>query len=97
MHSLLTHTLNIIINTDTTDRHVHVCHHLSTSGAVVQCVRKLKTSTWWDEHLTGDNVEFLKREVTEEYSELTAAKLNPLKDEPWPRHQWEERESRSSS
>ncbi|GAA6066695.1 39S ribosomal protein L3, mitochondrial [Tachysurus ichikawai] len=64
------------------------------SGAVVQCVRKLKTSTWWDEHLTGDNVEFLKREVTEEYSELTAAKLNPLKDEPWPRHQWEEQSRR---
>lgn len=55
-------------------------------------MRTVKTSTWWDEHLTADNVEFLKREVTQEYNELTAAQLNPLKDEPWPRHQWEEGE-----
>ncbi|KAF4077748.1 hypothetical protein AMELA_G00211510 [Ameiurus melas] len=63
-------------------------------GAVPGRVRTVKTSTWWDEHLTEDNVEFMKREVTEEYRELTAAKLNPLKDEPWARHAWEEQSRR---
>lgn len=60
-------------------------------------MRTVKTSTWWDEHLTADNVEFMKREVTEEHRELTAAKMNPLKDEPWPRHEWDGRESHASS
>lgn len=60
-------------------------------------MRTVKTSTWWDEHLTADNVEFMKKEVNEEYRVLTAARLNPLKDEPWPRHEWEERELTNSS
>ncbi|XP_058233404.1 large ribosomal subunit protein uL3m-like isoform X1 [Hemibagrus wyckioides] len=64
------------------------------SSVLVHCVRTAKTSTWWDEHLTADNVEFLKRDVAEDYSRLTAAKLNPLKDEPWPRHEWEEQSRR---
>lgn len=67
--------------------------YMSTSGVFIRHVRTVKTSTWWDEHLTADNVEFMKRRVSEEYRELTAARLNPLKDEPWPRHEWEERES----
>ncbi|XP_076865615.1 large ribosomal subunit protein uL3m [Brachyhypopomus gauderio] len=69
---------------------------VSRSGAVssfprvvgVQCVRSLKTSTWWDEHLTNENVSFMGKAVVEEYNHLTTDRLNPLKDEPWPRHEW---------
>lgn len=70
---------------------------LSTSVAAFQCVRTVKTSTWWDEHLTEDNAKFMKRDVAEEISQLTVDRINPLKDEPWPRHEWEESESTPSS
>ncbi|KAF5908883.1 39S ribosomal protein L3, mitochondrial isoform X1, partial [Clarias magur] len=63
-------------------------------GAVLQGVRMVKTSTWWDEHLTEDSAEFLRREVGEEYRELTAANLSPLKDSPWPRPAWEDQSRR---
>ncbi|XP_030644578.1 large ribosomal subunit protein uL3m isoform X2 [Chanos chanos] len=56
---------------------------------VVQLVRTLKSSTWWDEHLTEDNASYMKRSIAKEYQMQTAAKLNPLKDEPWPRLEWE--------
>ncbi|XP_060104860.1 large ribosomal subunit protein uL3m [Heteronotia binoei] len=46
-------------------------------------------STWWDEHLSAENAEFLKKITTEEFKAQTASKLCPLKDEPWPLHQWE--------
>uniref|UniRef100_A0A8C9WF81 Large ribosomal subunit protein uL3m n=1 Tax=Scleropages formosus TaxID=113540 RepID=A0A8C9WF81_SCLFO len=55
----------------------------------VQALRNLRTATWWDEHLSQENVDFLKQQVPEEYNRLTASKINPLKDEPWPRHEWE--------
>lgn len=71
--------------------------YVSASGVFIGHVRTVKTSTWWDEHLTADNVEFMKRTVSEEYRELTVARLNPLKDEPWPRHEWEERELHTAS
>ncbi|XP_042331723.1 39S ribosomal protein L3, mitochondrial [Sceloporus undulatus] len=45
--------------------------------------------TWWDEHLSKENVQFLKKLVTEEYKAQTASKLCPLKDEPWPLHPWQ--------
>ncbi|XP_026870767.2 39S ribosomal protein L3, mitochondrial isoform X2 [Electrophorus electricus] len=64
------------------------------SVPVVQCVRTIKTSTWWDEHLSEDNVSFMRKTVMEEYKQLTTDKLNPLKDEPWPRHEWEENSRR---
>uniref|UniRef100_A0A673KLN1 Large ribosomal subunit protein uL3m n=1 Tax=Sinocyclocheilus rhinocerous TaxID=307959 RepID=A0A673KLN1_9TELE len=54
------------------------------------CIRTHRTNTWWDEHLTEDNASFLKKVVTEEYKQQTTDKLNPLKDEPWPRHEWVE-------
>ncbi|XP_016365424.1 39S ribosomal protein L3, mitochondrial-like isoform X2 [Sinocyclocheilus rhinocerous] len=57
---------------------------------VIQCIRTHRTNTWWDEHLTEDNASFLKKVVTEEYKQQTTDKLNPLKDEPWPRHEWVE-------
>ncbi|ROL45895.1 39S ribosomal protein L3, mitochondrial [Anabarilius grahami] len=57
---------------------------------VIHCVRTHRTNTWWDEHLTEDNASFLKKIITDEYQQLTTDKLNPLKDEPWPRHEWEE-------
>lgn len=63
------------------------------SLASIKCVRTIKTSTWWDEHLTSDNADFVKKDVTEEYNALTKARLSPLKDEPWPRHEWMESES----
>ncbi|XP_053119500.1 39S ribosomal protein L3, mitochondrial isoform X2 [Hemicordylus capensis] len=46
-------------------------------------------ATWWDEHLSTENTKFLKKLTAEEYKAQTASKLCPLKDEPWPLHQWE--------
>ncbi|XP_061443125.1 large ribosomal subunit protein uL3m isoform X2 [Rhineura floridana] len=46
-------------------------------------------STWWDEHLSEDNLKFLKKVTNEEFKVQTASKLCPLKDEPWPLHPWE--------
>ncbi|XP_055076443.2 large ribosomal subunit protein uL3m isoform X2 [Misgurnus anguillicaudatus] len=57
---------------------------------VVHCVRTHQTDTWWDEHLTEDNASFLKKTIGEEYRQQVTDKLNPLKDEPWPRHEWVE-------
>ncbi|XP_062980835.1 large ribosomal subunit protein uL3m [Elgaria multicarinata webbii] len=45
--------------------------------------------TWWDEHLSEENTEFLKKFTAEEFKAQTANKLCPLKDEPWPLHPWE--------
>lgn len=56
----------------------------------VQFVRTIKSTTWWDEHLSEENSAFLRKAIPVEYNSQTASKLNPLKDEPWPRHQWEE-------
>lgn len=52
--------------------------------------RTVKTTTWFDEHLTEDNQEFMRKTIAEEYRSQTAEKLNPLKDEPWQRHDWAE-------
>lgn len=56
----------------------------------IQFVRTVKSTTWWDEHLSDENSAFLRKVVPEEYASQTANKLYPLKDEPWPRHEWEE-------
>lgn len=56
----------------------------------VGCIRSVTTTTWFDEHLTEDNQEYMRRSMAEEYRSQTAAKLNPLKDEPWQRHGWTE-------
>ncbi|KAG9355710.1 hypothetical protein JZ751_000548 [Albula glossodonta] len=55
----------------------------------VQIVRTIKSATWWDEHLSEENSSFVRKVIPEEYASQTAGKLNPLKDEPWPRHEWE--------
>lgn len=52
------------------------------------CIRTVKTTTWFDEHLTEDNQEFMRKSMAEEYRRQTAEKLNPLKDEPWERLEW---------
>ncbi|XP_051927885.1 39S ribosomal protein L3, mitochondrial [Hippocampus zosterae] len=69
-----------------------ICLRAATESSVpsVTCLRTLKTSTWVDEHLTEENQRFLRREIAEEYRKQTADKLNPLKDEPWQRHEWTE-------
>ncbi|XP_019339099.1 large ribosomal subunit protein uL3m [Alligator mississippiensis] len=51
-------------------------------------VRHINSTTWWNEHLSKENVEFLKKITSEEYKAQTASKLCPLKDEPWPLHPW---------
>ncbi|KAM9838759.1 large ribosomal subunit protein uL3m [Aulostomus maculatus] len=56
----------------------------------VFCVRTVKTVTWFDEHLTKENQEYMRESMAEEFRQQTAAKLNPLIDEPWQRHQWTE-------
>ncbi|XP_048367568.1 39S ribosomal protein L3, mitochondrial [Sphaerodactylus townsendi] len=45
--------------------------------------------TWWNEHLTEENAKFLKKLTQEEFKAQTTNKMCPLKDEPWPLHQWE--------
>lgn len=52
-------------------------------------VRGKQTATWWDEHLTEENKKYLKHITKVEYDTMTSSKLNPLKDEPWPRKPWE--------
>lgn len=47
-----------------------------------------KSSTWWDEHLSEENVPFVKQLVLDEDKAQLASKLCPLKDEPWPVHPW---------
>ncbi|XP_056154641.1 39S ribosomal protein L3, mitochondrial [Lampris incognitus] len=54
------------------------------------CVRTVKSTTWFDEHLTDENQQFMRKSVAEEYKKQTADKLYPLKDEPWPRQEWSE-------
>lgn len=56
----------------------------------VQFVRTIKSTTWFDEHLTEDNANFMRQVVSEDFKQMTADKLYPLKDEPWPRHEWQE-------
>lgn len=55
---------------------------------LVGCIRTVKTTTFFEEHLTEDNQEYMRKSVAEEYRRQTAEKLNPLKDEPWQRHEW---------
>uniref|UniRef100_A0A8C5HMD4 Large ribosomal subunit protein uL3m n=1 Tax=Gouania willdenowi TaxID=441366 RepID=A0A8C5HMD4_GOUWI len=57
---------------------------------LVGCIRTVKTTTWFDEHLTEDNQKFMKKSIAQEYDKQTAENLNPLKDEPWERHEWTE-------
>lgn len=57
---------------------------------LVGCIRTVKTTTWFEEHLTEDNQEYMRKIIAEDYRKLTAERLNPLKDEPWPRHEWTE-------
>ncbi|XP_026155311.1 large ribosomal subunit protein uL3m isoform X2 [Mastacembelus armatus] len=56
----------------------------------VGSIRTLKTTTWFEEHLTEDNQQYMRKTAAEEYRRQTAEKLNPLKDEPWQRHEWAE-------
>lgn len=63
---------------------------------MVTSIRTAKTSTWFDEHLTEDNQEFMRKSVAEEYRRQTGDKVNPLKDEPWLRQQWTEGKSSSA-
>ncbi|XP_008935932.1 PREDICTED: 39S ribosomal protein L3, mitochondrial-like, partial [Merops nubicus] len=51
-------------------------------------VRHVNSATWWHEHLSEENLEFLKKRADEEYRAQTASKLCPLKDEPWPLNAW---------
>ncbi|XP_012622346.1 large ribosomal subunit protein uL3m [Microcebus murinus] len=53
-----------------------------------------KSGTWWDEHLSEENVPFVKQLVSDEDKAQLASKLCPLKDEPWPIQPWEPGSSR---
>nr|XP_056713043.1 39S ribosomal protein L3, mitochondrial [Euleptes europaea] len=65
------------------------------AGAGSRCLWRVITRhivnnvTWWDEHLSDENTKFLKKLTAEEFKTQTASKMCPLKDEPWPLHQWE--------
>ncbi|XP_044311820.1 39S ribosomal protein L3, mitochondrial [Varanus komodoensis] len=45
-------------------------------------------ATWWNEHLTEENNQFFRKLIAEEDKAQIASKLYPLKDEPWPLHDW---------
>lgn len=66
--------------------HVFSCSTVKAVG----CVRTVKTTTWFDEHLTEENQAYMRNKTAEEFRRQTAEKLNPLKDEPWERHEWTE-------
>uniref|UniRef100_A0A8C5VLH8 Large ribosomal subunit protein uL3m n=1 Tax=Microcebus murinus TaxID=30608 RepID=A0A8C5VLH8_MICMU len=53
-----------------------------------------KNGTWWDEHLSEENVPFVKQLVSNEDKVQLASKLCPLQDEPWPIQPWEPGSSR---
>ncbi|KAM8841589.1 large ribosomal subunit protein uL3m [Spinachia spinachia] len=55
---------------------------------MVGCIRSVNNTTWFDEHLTEDNQEYMRKSMAQEYRRQTADRLNPLKDEPWQRHEW---------
>lgn len=61
-----------------------------SESPVVVLVRTITTKghTFLEEHLTEENQEFMRKSMAQEYRQMTAAKLNPLKDEPWPRHEY---------
>lgn len=62
-----------------------------SESPVVVLVRTVTTkvsSVSLEDHLTEDNQEFMRKSMGQEYRQMTAAKLNPLKDQPWPRHQY---------
>ncbi|XP_020662525.3 large ribosomal subunit protein uL3m [Pogona vitticeps] len=60
-----------------------------TRWCVISRHVNIKTPTWWDEHLSEENFQFVKKITKQEMNALTASKLCPLKDEPWPLHPWE--------
>uniref|UniRef100_A0A8C3B4M0 Large ribosomal subunit protein uL3m n=1 Tax=Cairina moschata TaxID=8855 RepID=A0A8C3B4M0_CAIMO len=57
-------------------------------GQLGPVARHGNDATWWHEHLSEENVQFLKKTTAEEYKAQTASKLCPLKDEPWPLNEW---------
>lgn len=63
---------------------------VSSPFALARCVRTVKTTTWFEEHLTEDNQEYMRKSLGQEYNRQIADKLCPLKDEPWQRHDWTE-------
>ncbi|KAF6717526.1 39S ribosomal protein L3, mitochondrial [Oryzias melastigma] len=63
---------------------------VQSSSQMVGCIRTMKNTTWFEEHLTEDNQKYMRHSMGEEYRKQTAEKLSPLKDEPWPRHEWTE-------
>lgn len=86
---ILTLQLKLIVN-DWPEFMPFLVNLLCSPALVAGCVRTLKTTTGFEEHLTEDNQEFMRKSMAEEYRRQTADKLNPLKDEPWPRHEWTE-------
>ncbi|KAM4821405.1 large ribosomal subunit protein uL3m [Thomomys bottae] len=69
---------------------------LRSSSGIQLLVRSVhdKSVTWWDEHLSEENVSFVKQLALEENKAQLASKQNPLKDEPWPIQPWEPGSSR---
>ncbi|CAB1320644.1 unnamed protein product [Coregonus sp. 'balchen'] len=67
---------------------------VAADSCLFQSVRTVKTTTWWEEHLTEDNKSYMRKSLGEEYNRQIAAKLHPLKDEPWPRQEWTEESRR---
>uniref|UniRef100_UPI00358DE4E6 large ribosomal subunit protein uL3m isoform X2 n=1 Tax=Myxine glutinosa TaxID=7769 RepID=UPI00358DE4E6 len=66
-----------------------VCSRLLACGTRSYSNRPLD-STWWDEHLSEENNLFMRKIVPMEHQELLQGRLNPLRDEPWPLHPWNE-------
>ncbi|XP_063306741.1 large ribosomal subunit protein uL3m [Pelobates fuscus] len=65
------------------------CAGADSRAPCLLLARNIQSGTWWHEHLSEENKQFLKQLTAEEYKAQTESKLCPLKDEPWPRKPWE--------
>ncbi|XP_075684714.1 large ribosomal subunit protein uL3m isoform X2 [Rhinoderma darwinii] len=65
------------------------CSLKDSCTSSVLLVRYNGTDTWWNEHLSETNQQYLKKLTSQEYNDMTTSKLCPLKDEPWPLKPWE--------
>lgn len=92
-HAVLHSDINLCVaHRKCTRCHIHLnwsnCFSPLESWQLGFAARPVHDATWWHEHLSEENVQFLRKAAAEEYRAQTASKLCPLKDEPWPLNEW---------
>jgi len=66
------------------------CLPVFALGCVQTTVRTKTQRPYFYDHLTEDNMSYMRKDMAEKFKLMTEDKINPLKDEPWPREEWEE-------